>query len=249
VLAGLVAVAAAVAIAVWLGGNLISVPGPGGNNLVNIPQPPQPTAAERALAQLRQAIPQEGEAIVLRVRLGADQTPSQALDAAFTAAGIGQRPASDSSTGATQVAKAYRDKLLEKFGGQQPGVPNTALNEGTIAAADAVFVEASWETLEKAVETLAAQAPTGLELASLMRVAAAPSTGAPKTAEGEGEPGSKRPGQPSAGAAHFAQRLNPGLFRLDKSCEAAAGITGAAVTPIDEQKTVRVLILVESAAP
>jgi hypothetical protein len=249
VLAGAAAVAAAVAMMAWpwLGGG----GGPGPGTITTIPGPgtlpgPSPeivSAAEAALSQLRQAVPKEGEAVVIRLRLGADGTAAQVLDQALTAAGIGQRPPSDQTTGAMQYAAEYRRQLADKFGGAEPGVPNTALMDGTIAAADAVFIEASWESLEKAFGTLASGQT--LAVCPLSHLAAT-LPGGVDTADGEGEGGSKT-NRVAAAAANYAQRLPAGVLRLDKAAEQLANSATIAAAPLDPQRRVRVLILVEPA--
>jgi anti-sigma factor RsiW len=245
VLAGVAAVAAAVALLLWgpwLGGSGSPGPAPGGLTNV-IVQPPVATAAEAALAQLRQAIPQEGEAVVIRLRLAPGESAEEALNRAFTAAGIGSRLSSDPTSGATQFGHAYRQQLAAKFGGEQPGVPNTALVEGTIATADAVFVEASWETFEKAVAALAATPDKPLELCPLAHIAAklpTPEEIAEMIANGEA-PANTAGSLP----ANFAQRLPVSAFRLDKAAEQLAA--AAAPAAIDGQRKVRILLLVEQA--
>jgi hypothetical protein len=250
VLAGAAAVAAAVILMVWAGGGMFSAAGPGPGTLAVEPGPglgPDPgtptlqSAAEAALAQLRLAFPQEGEAVVVRLRLGPGETPAEALDRALTAAGIAYRSGADDSTAAMQIGQAYRQELAARFGGVQPGVPNTALVEGTIAAADAVFIEASWESLEKAVGALAASPEQAIELCPLSKIAASlPGIGDAAVGEGEGPKGTA-----NSAAANYAQRLPASVFRLDKAAAqlAEATLTGAA--PIDGQRRVRVLLLVE----
>ena len=246
VLAGVAAVAAAVALLLggpWIGGS--GQPGPGPDMVSNqnvLPPPVTLNAAEAALAQLRQAIPREGEAVVIRLRLAPGESPTEALNRAFTAAGIAERLSSDPTTGAGEFGYAYRQQLAAKFGGQQPGVPNAALAEGTIAAADAVFVEASWESLEKAVTALAASPDQPLDLSPLAHIAAkmpTPEQIAEMIANGDAPANVAGP-QP----ANFCQRLPVSSFRLDKAAERFAA-AAAPVATIDGQRKVRVLLLVE----
>ncbi|MEX2176860.1 MAG: hypothetical protein WD872_21010 [Pirellulaceae bacterium] len=237
VLAGTAAVAASVAMLFWRPGQAENVLGP---NVVNS-APEEPTAAERALAQLRQAIPQEGAAVVLRLRVGPGQTVSQAL----AAAGITERPPTDLSTEAMQIGAAYRSQLAEKFGGVTPGVPNLALDEGTIAATDALFVEAAWESLEQAVASLAESPEHALELSPLMHVAISSIQGA-DDAEGEGEAATTA--AKKAAAANYAQRLNAGMFRLEKAVTPVAASTSSSATTIPGTQRVKVLLLIEHVA-
>ena len=254
VLAGAAAVAAAVAIMVWIGTRPPAGPGGGGTiakgsgttvtppadpgtgnqgtgnqgtgDPAVAPGPVDASAVEEALARLRLAIPQEGEGLVLRLRIGAGRSPGEALDAAFSAAGLGTRTADDESTGALSVASAYQNKLAEKVAGQPA--------DATLVAADAVSVTAPLDKLEKAIAALASSKQPGLEIAPLMSgkvVMEAPS---------EGEQASKGPPKPE----HFAQRLAAEQFRLEKNAAPLAEIKTAAANR-DPARPVRILILVE----
>jgi hypothetical protein len=131
--------------------------------------------------------------------------------------------------------KAYHDKLLEKFGGQ--------LAEGTITPADAMFVEAPLEAIEKAIASLASTPEAVLEMSPLMKVAAAKIAGEPDEI-GHGEAAAQSPG---AAPKFYAQRLNPGMFRLEKAGKQtnADGQTPAAA--IDATRPIRLLILIDPA--
>jgi len=236
VLAGVAAVAAAVAIMVWAnyplqpgaGPETLTV-GPGTSDPLVVPPPfDAAAAAEKALARLRLAIPQEGEAVVLRIRLGAGQSPAEALDAAFAAAGLGTRLPTDETTGAFSVASAYQQKLAEKIAGQPA--------EATLAAADAVFVACPLDMLEKAVAALASKPQSPLEISPLM------SGRVVMEADGEGEDAPHGPPKPK----HFAQRLSADQFRLDRTGAPLAEITPLPVASLDPTKPIRVLILVEA---
>lgn len=265
-LAGIAALAAALLVAIWIGGGFNGDEQLGGNNLAggnteipdsgdgnttnNDPTDPAPAAAsatERALAQLRQASPQAGEAVVLRIRLPAGASPQAAIDEALAAAKLGYRAPTDLSTGALSVASTYRQQVADQFGGQQPGIPNPALQEGTTPAADAVFIEAAWDSLERAIAALADEPDEQVEVAPLMHVAVAGRPG-DGVGEGEGEAGPRGAGE---NAEQFAQRLNPGMFRLVKetaTVEPASAQAPAVATPPSGERRVRVLILVERAA-
>ena len=227
------------------------------------------SATELALAQLQAAVLSEDglaedEVVVLRLKVPTNQPVNAAIDAALAQVGLSERSAADVSTGAMQVGAAYRSQLAAKFGPTQPGTPNPALQEATIGAADAVFVEASWEKLEKAIAALAEQpsgAATGLEISPLLSVAAATiaaSTDAKAEAEGEGEGGDRPPttANSAATAANgYMQRLNARLFRLEKAASGAVSSATSAATSastaqtspvnLDGKRRVRVLILVE----
>jgi negative regulator of sigma E activity len=247
VLAGVAAIAAAVALAVWINGGTGTTPVPGGNNNITkvsgsgdptIPTlPAVSTAAEAALAHLRQASPQEGEVVVVRVRMAPGMSAVQAIDKALTAAGIAS-VAGDQPTVGGNAGAAYRQQLATQFaGGPQE------LQAATNAAADAVFVESSWGALERAVGALAADPKQALELQALAKVAAKLPVVNPGEANGEGETGPKAIKPPQG---DFAQRLPASIFRLPKA--AAEPITAPpAVASIEGQRKVRVLLLVEQA--
>lgn len=232
-LAGLAAVAAAVALAVWIaGGGNSQDPGPPLVQGNSVPAAAISEAAQQALAHLRQAFPQEGEAVVVRLRFGATR---QELDAALAAAGIAARVESDGSTGAMGYGKAYHDKLLEKFGGQ--------FAEGTIAPADAMFVEAPLEAIEKAIVSLASTPESVLEMSPLMKVAAAQIAGEPDEI-GHGEAAAQTPG---AAPKFYAQRLNPGMFRLEKAGKPTKTDGQTTAATIDATRPIRLLILIDPA--
>jgi len=231
VLAGVAAVAAAVAIMVWAYNRPGYLPVPGPGTIAVEPVVPAPAAisqaAEEALARLRLAIPQEGEAIVLRIRLGVGQSPAEALDAAFAAAGLGTRQADDETTGAYSIATAYQNKLAEKIAGQSA--------DATLAAADAVFVTCPLDMLEKAVASLASRPQSPFEISPLM------SGRVVLEADAEGEQAPTGPPKPK----HFAQRLAADQFRLQKSGSPLAEIAPVVAATLDATKPIRVLILVE----
>jgi hypothetical protein len=167
------------------------------------------------------------------------------IDSALASAGIEYRSAADDSTAAMPAAAAYQQQLLAKYGGQEPGVPNLALRDGTNPAIDAVFVEAAWETLEKAVGALAATPYQKLEISPLSKVAASASgTNQSPSVEGEG---GKRGKDSPAPETNFAQRLPAAVFRLEKDASEPT-VTTPAAAPIEGQRKVRVLLLVEQAA-
>ena len=233
VLAGVAAVAAAVAMLAWFanrpptgagGGTIVKAPGsvdPGVS-----PKPADASAVEKALARLRQAIPQEGEGLVVRLHIGPGVTATEALDAAFAAAGLGVRKADDDTTGALRFANDYQNKLAEKIAGQPA--------DATLAAADAVFVTAPLDQLEKALAAVASRPQSALEISPLMSgkvVVEAPEAG-------------EEPGAAGALPQNFVQRLAALKFRLEKSGLPLAEMAPP-LGPHDPAKPVRVLILVE----
>jgi len=195
------------------------------------------------LNSLRDVVPAEGEAVVLRLRVGKDLPLAAALDAALGKAGITSL-AADVSTGAAQWQEAYRRNLEAKYG-VDGGTPSETLLNSTVAAAEAVFIEAPLEQLESAFNALATGAKQPLELNAVGKLALA---GGPthRNPGPEGEPGSR---EPTAQNQPFAQRLNASLFRLEKKlAEAAATVAPPqpAGKPPKPQQPVRVLILIEA---
>ena len=236
-IAGALAVAAAVAVAVFVANR--PGPGPGGGTLVQIPvtgDPPitgaiDPAILEKALASLRQAIPQEGEGLVLRLKIGGGPLSREALDAAFAAAGLGTRKADDDTTGAHRFASDYQQKLAEKIAGQPA--------EATLAATDALFVTAPLDALEKALAALATQPQSAIEISPLLSGKVVLEEGAQGEDAGTG---SQKP-------KHFTQRLAVDQLRLAQNAAPLAEIATAASGSLDPTKPIRVLILVEQVGP
>src|SRR5439155_22321737 len=104
-------------------------------------------ASDQFLRTLREAAPAEGEAVVLRLRVSKDVPFAEALDAALVKAGMTPRGA-NTPTGATELAIAYQRALEAKYGAAAQGAENKALLDATVAAAQALFVEAPLEQLE-----------------------------------------------------------------------------------------------------
>jgi hypothetical protein len=190
---------------------------------------------DQFIQALQQAVPADGEAVVLRLRVSRDVPLAEALDAALGKAGIASL-ASDLSTGATPWQEAYRRSLEAKYGPVE--TENTTLVSATVEAAQAVFIEAPLERLEGALTELesALNQPLKLQAESKLALAGVRESGP------EGEPG-------SATGQAFAQRLNASLFRLEKKlAEAAVAAVNPkpAGKPPTPQQRVRVLILVET---
>jgi hypothetical protein len=207
------------------------------NNLITAPVAP---LADQIIAQLRSAVPGEGEAVVLRLRVSNKAPLGQSLDMALAEAGIIQRPASDTASGAVQVGAAYRNQVLQQYG-IAPGPPSEELMAATVAAAEAVFVEASLAQLEQAIAALSSDPARSLELAAEAKLAVAMPIRS--TAEGEGESGSAA--STAAKAQPFSQRLNAGMFRLTKRDTVEGSPIVANASTVGPQGPVRVLILVE----
>jgi hypothetical protein len=199
---------------------------------------------DQIVNSLREAAPKEGEAVVLRLRVSKDMPLAAAIDAALGKAGLNPL-ATNAANGASALAAAYRKTLEDRFPPASPGTENTELMNATVAAAQAVFVEAPLAQLENVLNELSAgqKTPLRLDPECLLAYGAKPD-GA------EGEPGSAKQTAkgPTAGQA-FAHRLNAELFRLEKRLAAAANAVTAPQQPVtgfDPQQRVRVLILVEA---
>jgi hypothetical protein len=198
------------------------------------------TASDQFLQSLYNAVPAEGEAVVLRLRVSNDVPLADALNAALKKAGL-QPLAANSPTGAAAIAAAYAKALEAKYGPTQ-GTENKALLEATVAAAQALFVEAPLENLEAVLRELASGLKQPLQLNAQGKLAFAPE----KIEQAEGEPGSAAV-TAIAGKA-FAQQLDAARFRLEKKLADAATTaanTSSAAAPNPKQ-LVRVLLLVET---
>ena len=195
-----------------------------------VPAPVEPSATERAIAQLRQATPAQDEALVVRMRVPASTLTDRGVDAALVKGGI-RLGRADQAMLANHVGSQYRKKVSSPGG-------------STVAASDALFVEAPLEQLEATLAELNQRSAAKLDLRLEMIVNAKLP---PATDSAEGEGGS---GGPLAGSTGpVAHRLNAGMFAL--SAESSPGLAAPnAVLPavkLDPRRTVRVLILIEAA--
>lgn len=196
-------------------------------------------AADPFLRILHAAVPAEGEAVVLRLRVSKDVPFADALNAALVKCGMTPLDA-NSPTGAATIAAVYAKSLEAKYGPQS--AENKALLEATVAAAQALFVEAPLENLEGILRELSGGLKQPLALDAQGKLAFS----RPKIEAGEGEPGSASK-LPKAGEA-FAQQLDAARFRLEKKladAASAAASSSSAVSPNPKQ-LVRVLLLVET---
>jgi hypothetical protein len=201
-------------------------------------QPPL-AGAERLLAPLHVSLPDENEALVLRLRIPKHVSPAELLDVALHASGIQDRPTSDATTGAMALGRAYHEQLLRRVGADA-GQESTALAAATVPAADALYIEAPLAQLEAALQALAAMELRSMELAAEARLAWERAT--PFQPQGEGASGATQrfpEGQP------FAQRLNAGLFRLANGPAPLAPAANPTTIGKSSRYRVRVLILVE----
>ena len=190
------------------------------------------TPANSLIAALHSAVPEEGQAIVLRLRLPKDMQVERALAAALATAGVGSK-AADANTGAGEVGAAYRSQLAQQIGS------NAA--DATVAAAEAIFVEAPLANLEKLLTELTAAASQPCELRPEASLAfKGPHNGGDNdSAVGEARPNAVK--GPAAGQA-YVQHLPASLFRLPKEAAPIAASGSAALNP---DQVVRVLILIE----
>lgn len=196
-----------------------------------------------AVAQLRQAVPPPGEALVVRVRVSQATLVSHGLDAALAQSGIQLAPA-DRAALASAVGNAYRQKLRETHPAAELATP----------ASDALFIHAPLAQIESLLVALAKEPAANLALQPEMLVRAAPLAGQ-ATAEAEGESGSatNRTG-PAGATGPTAQRLNAGLFRLPKETLPPQRIESSAPavpdsTPdssADSKRPIQVLLIIEA---
>jgi hypothetical protein len=189
---------------------------------------------DQFLAALVATAPSDSEAVVLRVRVGKDVRLSEALDAALNKVGISPL-ASDASSAAVPWQESYR-RLLETKYGSTAGGPNEKLLTSTVAAAEALFIEAPLERVDAALAALSETVKQPLAINAEGKLVLARG---PNTEKGEGEFAVSQP---------FAQRLNAGLFRLEKKLAdaATAAVSSPTASAMKPQQLVRVLILVET---
>jgi|GEM_PF-1773487 len=233
------AVAACLLVIVQMGGGLSDSPSdvPNGleSNVIASSEPTQPTELP-ALAVLRHSLPEQGEALVVRVRVPAGTKPADALNVALAQSGIRELAASE-STSAGRVGAAYRKAI----GGQGKSGPSVV---GT-SASEALYIEAPLGLVEDALAVLAEQEGGQLDLRPEMKVAVADLPASRSTGEGEGESGNRT--EQTAPPEPFAQRLTPRLFRLPEEVKPAVEASVATdAAKIDPLRKVRVLILVET---
>jgi len=220
-----------------------SIPSPHEVVKIDIGKATEPivVASDQFLKALYGAVPADGEAVVLRLRVTKDVPLADALNAALVKAGLSPLDP-NSPTGAAAIAAAYTKTLETKYGPVPQGTENKALLEATVAAAQALFVEAPLENLESVLRELSGGLKQPLALDAQGKLAFS----RPRMELAEGEPGSASK-LPKAGEA-FAQRLDAARFRLEKKLAdvaTSAANTSSAASPNPKQ-LVRVLLLVET---
>ncbi len=202
-------------------------------------------ASDQFLKTLYSAVPAEGEAVVLRLRVSKDVAFADALDAALVKAGMPPLGA-NSPTGAAAIAAVYAKALETKYGPAPQGAENKALVEATFAAAQALFVEAPLESLEGVLRELSDGLKQPLQLDAQGKLTFT----RPKVELGEGEAGSANAAL-AAGKA-FAQRLDAARFRLERKLEkklaqaASSAANSSSASSPNPKQLVRVLLLVET---
>jgi hypothetical protein len=167
----------------------------------------------------------------LRLKVAKDVPLSEALDAALGKAGISSL-GPGASTGAVAFQHAYRRALEAKYGAK----PDEAeIAKSTIAAAEAIFLQAPLEQVEQLLSGLSSSDKQSWRLNPAGKIALA-TAGQPK---GEGE---------QSTPPTFAQRLSAEAFRLEKKlAEKATSTTASPPTDaVNAKQLVRLLILVEA---
>jgi anti-sigma factor RsiW len=197
---------------------------------------------DSAFAVLRQSLPGEGEALIIRLRVPAGAKPADVLDAAMAQSGIRQLTPSEPSV-AGRVGAAYRTAVREQAAPKEPGASAAEMGE---SASDALYVEAPLGLIEDALAVLADQKGGRLELQPEMRVAVASNSNSASGSGAEAEGGSGNNVEAVVSSEPFAQRLNSRMFRLPKASAPASGDKTDETRTVDANRKVRVLILVET---
>jgi hypothetical protein len=192
---------------------------------------PAPIAAplspsQQIIAALHTAMPGEGQAAVVRLRLPPDVQLQQVL----AAAGFLTQAAA-ANTGAEEIGAAYQKQLRQRVGEQ--------FDAATIAATEALFIEAPLTNLEKALLTLTSDPARRCELRSEARLTFAGVRRKSDGAEAEGNTASPQ----LLARGPYVQQLAAGIYRLERQVTPAT--VEAASQSIDAQRPVRVLILIE----
>jgi putative zinc finger protein len=194
---------------------------------VNVAQPPVLSPAEQAVAAvLDQA--QDGQAVIVRLRLTKDAIRGKALDQALAAHGIAAAPATAKNLAAQESAKEYKSRASQNA---QPG-----------NAADVLFIEAEQGKLQKALAQVAASVADKPEIAS-GGVFSSTAAGIDRLEKVEGESGTVVDDVKVKGT-NYAQHLPPRGFPLLKPAELTTK-TPAARPATNTARQTRVLVVVE----
>ena len=192
------------------------------------PQPPPLSPAERAVAAVL-ANADEGQAVIVRLKLTKDDIRGKALDRALSAAGISAAAATAVNPAAQETAQGYKSLAA---GGR-----------GAADAADVLFIEADAEKLQKAL-AMVAQLPAGKLAISGGGVVHSTQPGLDRIPKAEGEGGSGSP-QDIADRKNYAQHLPPRGFPLLTERAQPPQVAPGSGEPRRGGKPTRVLIIVE----
>lgn len=201
---------------------------PRAENVVQ-PQTPILSPAEQAVAAAL-ASAQEGQAVVVRLRLTKDAIRAKALDQALAANGISSASAAAKNPAAQEVAQGYKSMI-----GQA---------QGSGSAAEVLFIEAEPSKLQKALAAVA-QTEQGMPAISTDGVIASTVAGLARSPKAEGEGGGYPPEVP-LDPKNYAQHLPPRGFPLLKSNDKVSKVTSDKRTSkASGGKAARVLVVVE----
>ncbi len=192
----------------------------------DVAQPPALSPEEQAVAAVLGEA-QEGQAVIVRLRLTKDAIRGKALDQALAAQGIAAAPATAVNPAARESAEAYKSKAHSD---QQPG-----------SAADVLFIEADQDKLRKALAEVAASADGGIASGGVIPSTAA---GIDRVEKVEGETGTSAEPIRVEGK-NYAQHLPPRGFPLLKPSEPTTGAPRATQSSGGSARPARVLVVVE----
>ena len=197
--------------------------------------PGQVSTIPSVLAELRRSIPGPDEALVVRLRVPREVLTGYGVEAALVKSGI-EFGRTDRAATANRVGGKYRQQV-QRLVAASPAAPIAHPSE-------ALFIEAPLEKLEATLAELAGARAAQPNLQLEMIVSASLS----ESERGEGE-GSSRNQQPLPGASGpVAHRLNANSLPLLQTAPARLPQPAASLpaAPVDMQRTVRVLVLIET---
>ena len=192
------------------------------------PQPPPLSPAERAVAAVL-ANADEGQAVIVRLKLTTDDIRGKALDRALSAAGISAAAATAVNPAAQETAQGYRALA--------------AGSQGATEAADVLFIEADAEKLRKAL-AMVAHSPEGKWAISAGGVVQSTQPGLDRNPKAEGEGSSGSP-QDTADRKNYAQHLPPRGFPVLTDPAQPPQVEPGSTETRPGAKPARVLIVVE----
>jgi hypothetical protein len=193
-----------------------------------IAQPPALSPAEQAVAAVLEPA-QEGQAVIVRLRLPKDAIRGKALDQALAAHGIAAAPATAINPAAQESAEAYKSLAQN----HQP--------EGS--AAEVLFIEADSARLRKALAQVAL-ASDGTPVISSGGIVSSSAAGIDRLPKVEGESGTAIEDVQVEGK-NYAQHLPPRGFPLLKRTEPAPPSPPSPQATDQSPRPARVLVVVE----